>query len=230
MASISQFIGRLKLQFQGKHRVVGWSMSPEEAVSFIKGLGKTVLTFFGYSGMGYEDEDAMLQVAKNLLSGYSPETTLVNIGATSVGIGAVYELAKSMGFETSGIVTTKALEYPDEISVFVDHICFIKDDQYGGRLPKSNELSPTSKAMVDCSDILVGIGGGGISLDELLAGHVQGKKILYIPADMNHELAQQQAERRGLPPPTSFKGDAHDTMTGIKKSDLQKQLKELKDK
>ena len=230
MSKFQQLIGRIKLQFRGRNHIVGWSMKPEQAVSFIKGLGKTLLTFYGFSGMGYEDERQMLRIAREMLSKYSPQTTLVNIGASSTGIGAIYPLAKSMGFTTAGIISTQALEYLEEISEAVDYICFIEDNQWGGKLPNSNELSPTSKAMVECSDILVGIGGGGISLDEMLAGHEQGKQILYFPADMNHERASIHAKRKGLPPPNSFKGDAHDTLSGIKKSDLQEYLKKIRDK
>ena len=135
MSALRQIIGRIGLQLLRKNHVVGWSMTPEEAVSFIKGLGKTVLTFYGYSGMGYEDEKGMLQIARGVLSRYSPQTTLVIIGATEVGVGAVYPIAKSMGFETAGIVTTKALEYPEDISGSVDHLCFVKDNQYGGDYP-----------------------------------------------------------------------------------------------
>lgn len=230
MSKFQQLIGRIKLQLRGKNHIVGWGMKPDEAVSFIKGLGKTLLTFYGFSGLGYENEQEMLRIAREMLSKYSPETTVVNIGASSTGIGAIYPLAKSMGFTTAGIISTQALEYLEDISEAVDHICFIEDTQWGGKLPNSNELSPTSKAMVACSDILVGIGGGAISLDEMLAGEAQGKQILYFPADMNHERAQRQAERRGLPPPASFKGDAYNTLVGMKKSELQERLKEMKNK
>jgi hypothetical protein len=210
MNTIRQFIGRLKLQRHGKNHVVGWSMTPDKAVEFFRSRKKTVLTFCGYSGVGYEDEGGMLQIAKEVLSGYSPETTLVNIGVTSVGIGAIYPLAKSMGFETAGIVTTKALEYPEGISDAADHICFVKDNQFGGKLPNSDRLSPTSQAMVECSDILVGVGGGGISQDEMLAGKELGKPIHYFPAEMNHERAIRYANQKGLPPPQSFLGSIHD--------------------
>ena len=230
MSKIQQLVARAKLQFRGRNHVVGWNMKPEEAVAFIKSMGKVLLTFYGFSGLGYEDEQEMLRIAREMLSKYSPETTLVNIGASSTGIGAIYPLAKSMGFTTAGIISTQALEYLEDISEAVDHICFIEDEQWGGKLPNSNELSPTSRAMVECSDILIGIGGGGISLDEMLAGHEQGKEILYFPADMNHERASRQAEKKGLPPPQSFKGAAHETLSGIKKSDLQKRLKEMQDK
>jgi hypothetical protein len=159
------------------------------------------------------------------LSQYRPEKTLVLGGATEVGIGAIYPLAKTMGFETAGIVTMEEAEDPDDISIFVDHICFIKDTQHGGRLPNSKELSPTSRAMVDCSDIMVAIGGNDISRDELLEGKQQGKPVQYFPADMNHARAVRQAERKGLPPPDSFKGTVHDTFTGLKRSDLEERLK-----
>jgi len=205
MGVLRQFIGRIKLQIRGKNHIVGWSMKPEEAVSFIKSLGKTVLTFFGYSGLGYEDEEGMLNIAKKVLSEHSPQNTLVNIGVTSAGCGAVYPLAKSMGFETSGIVTTLALEYRGEISRSVDHICFIKDPQWGGKLPNSDKLSPTSIAMVECSDLLVGIGGGGICDDEMSYGKELGKPIQYFPAEMNHEKAIRYYKSLGKSPPESFR-------------------------
>jgi hypothetical protein len=169
-----------------------------------------VLTFYGYSGMGYQDEEGMLKTAQQVLSQYRPEKTLFVSGATEVGIGAVYPLAKSMGFETAGIVTMEEAADPEDISVFVDHVCFIRDTQHGGRLPNSNELSPTSRAMVECSDILVAIGGNDISLEELIEGRKQGKPIQYFPAELNHERAVRQAKRKGLPVPESFSGAVHE--------------------
>lgn len=210
MSTLRQLIGRVRLQFRGKNHIVGWSMTSGEAVSFIRKRGKAVLTFLGYSGMGYEDEEGMLKTAQEVLSQYRPEKTLVVIGATRVGIGAVYPLAKSLGFETAGIVTMKAAEDPEGLSRFVDHLCFIKDAQYGGRLPNSTELSPTSKAMVDCSDILVAIGGNDIGREELIEGRKQGKPLQYMPAEMNHERAIRRAKKLGSPPPTSFLGAVHE--------------------
>ena len=203
MSTLRQLIGRFRLQLRGKNHVVGWNMTAEEVIAFFLRQRKTVLTFYGYSGIGYEDEEAMLAIARKVLSGYSTETMLVNIGVTSVGIGAIYPLAKSMGFTTTGIVTSLALDR-DDISASVDHICFVKDKQWGGNLPDSHELSPTSRAMVECSDILVGIGGGGICEAEMLAGKAQGKPVYFYPADKNHARAIQYAKSMGLPPPESF--------------------------
>jgi hypothetical protein len=187
-------------------------MEPEEAVSFIRGRGKMTLTFYGYSGMGYEDEQGMLQTVRHVLNQYRPEKTLVVIGATTVGIGAAYRVAKAMGFETAGIVTTRALAYPQGISEACDHICFIKDSQWGGKLPHSEELSPTSRAMVDCSDIMIAIGGGNISRDEVVEGRKLGKPFEYFPAEMNHEAWTQYTGRADGPPPESFLGSLHETM------------------
>jgi hypothetical protein len=210
MGWFRQFTGRVRLQLRGRHHIVGWSMTADDAVSFIRKRGKTVLTFFGYSGMGYEDEKGMLQIVQEVLSQYLPEKTLVNIGATQVGVGAAYALAKSLGFETSGIVSTEALEYPDDISEAVDHICFVKDSQYGGMLPNSDELSPTSRAMVDGSDILVAIGGNDISRDELLEGKKLGKPVQYFSADMSHERMIRHAQRMGKSMPESFSGSCQE--------------------
>jgi hypothetical protein len=184
-------------------------MTPDDACTFFSEQGKTVLTLFGYSA-GYEDEEAMLQIIQEFLSGYSTETTIVNIGATRGGLGAAYPLAKSLGFTTTGIVSIEALNYPGEISKSVDYVCFIADEQWGGKLPGSDELSPTSKAMVACSNILVGLGGNEISRDELLAGKAQGKPVFFYPAEVNHEWAIHRAKKKGLPRPDSFWGAAHE--------------------
>jgi len=63
-------------------------------------------------------------------------------------------------------------------------------------LPNVDQLSPTSKAMVECSDILVGIGGGGIGERGNACGQAQGKPVHFYPADMNHARAIQYAKKR----------------------------------
>ncbi len=139
-----------------------------------------------------------------------PKSTLVNIGGTEVGIGAAYPVAKSLHFTTTGIVSTKALEDGAEISAAVDHLCFIVDEQWGGKLPDSDELSPTSKAIVACSDVMIGIGGGEISRDEMAAGKELGKPVYFYPAEISHAEAIKRAEHAGLPQPKSFWGEAHE--------------------
>ena len=163
--------------------------SPVEVQRFFEKSGKTVITFAGYSGSGYEDVEGMLAEARGVLSAHAPKKTIVNIGATSSGIGAVYGLAKEMGFETTGIVSTQAKEYDAEISEHVDKVFYVTDESWGGFKPNTNNLSPTSLAMVQNSDVIICIGGGAVARDELTAAKREGKTIKYIPADMNHKAA-----------------------------------------
>ena len=97
MSTLRQIIDKIRFQLRGKNKVVGWNMTPEEAVVFFKGQGKTVLTFFGYM-LGYEHEEEMFRIVRDELSKYSPETALVNDGVTKWGLGEIYPLAKSLGF------------------------------------------------------------------------------------------------------------------------------------
>jgi hypothetical protein len=200
---------RINLESSGKDKVIGWEMTPSQVLAFFKGQGKTVVTFLGYS-VDYENEKAMLKIAEDVLAGYSPETSLINIGATHGGAGAIYPIAKAVGFTTTGIVSSLAIEYLDDISTAVDHVCFVMDSQWGGRLPDSNNLSPTSQALVACSDVFVGIGGGEISRDEMMAGREQGKPVYFYPAEINHEYGIYRAQKMNLPTPDSFWGAAHE--------------------
>jgi len=63
--------------------------------------------------------------------------------------------------------------------------------------------------MVDNSRVVIGIGGGDVARDELLEAKRMGKAVRFMPADMNHEKAQDTARRKGLPQPTDFRGAAH---------------------
>ena len=207
--NIRERLGSVYLRLRGKNKIVGMEMSPEEARMFFKSTNKTALTLFGYSSK-YEDWQAALKILREVLSQHSPATTLVNIGATRGGLGMAYPVAKSMGFTTTGIVASLALKYPADISDAADYVCFIKDDQWGGMMTGSNALSPTSQAMVSCADILVGIGGGEVSRDEMIAGRDLGKPIQFYPAEVNHEWAVRYARKRNMPEPKSFWGAAHD--------------------
>lgn len=199
---------REKLKSEMNHRVVGWAMTPSETKSFFESLGKKVLTLIGYS-MDYEDHEAMLRIVESVLSKYDPDSTVINIGGTKGGVGAAYPIAKAKGFSTTAIVSTCAVEWLDDISSSVDHICFVEDSQWGGKLPDSNQLSPTSQAMVSCSNIFIGIGGGMISRDEMLAAREQGKPVYFYPAERNHQYMIRRAQKRNLDPPESFWGEAH---------------------
>jgi len=167
--------------------------SPREVSTFFAGLHMTVLTLLGYSGVEYEDKAVMLVHVARLLDQVDPKTTILNIGATAVGLGAAYELAKQKGFTTSGIVSTRAKETRTELSPWVDIVFYVKDEMWGGLVKGTEQLSPTSTAMVDVSDSLVAIGGGDIARDEFIAAKGLGKIIQFIPADLNHAIARETA-------------------------------------
>jgi hypothetical protein len=176
--------------------------------AFFKSQKKEVITFVGYSGAEYEDKMAMLEKAGRILDEFVASKTIVNIGATAEGIGAVYELAKRRGFMTTGIVSTQAKKYNAALSPCVDYVFYVEDDTWGGFLEGSDLLSPTSRAMVESSDVLIGIGGGEVGRDELLAAKRSGKEVRFIPADMHHQKAREKAQKKGFPAPTSFGGAA----------------------
>lgn len=182
--------------------------TPEEIRAFFKGRSMNVLTFLGYSGAEYEDRNAMLAQAGRILAQADPKTTIVNIGATADGIGAVYETAKQRGFVTVGIVSTQARDNHVALSPCVDFVFFVKDATWGGLLPGSEQLSPTSSAMVENSDRIVAIGGGEVARDELAAAKRAGKQVEFIAADMNHAKAVEKAQKKGQPVPTDFRGAA----------------------
>jgi hypothetical protein len=181
---------------------------PAAIREFVAGEHKSVVTFVGYSGAEYDDPAAMLNHARRVLDGFDPADTLVNIGATRQGIGAVYPLAKDLGFTTMGIVSVLARQEGVELSPCVDYVFYVPDTTWGGLLPGSTSLSPTSSAMVSASSRIVGIGGGAVARDELLAARAAGKPVEFVPADMNHQLAMDKARNKGAPEPTDFSGAA----------------------
>lgn len=183
--------------------------TPKEIATFFKESHKKVLTFVGYSGTEYENPAAMLTQAKHILAEFDPTQTIVNIGATLDGIGAIYEEAKRQKFVTTGIVSTQAREAKATLSPYVDHVFYVKDPTWGGLLEGTDQLSPTSTAMVISSDVMVGIGGGEVARDEMLAAKRLNKDVRFIPADMNHKKAIEKAMKKGQPAPTEFRGAAH---------------------
>ena len=181
----------------------------ESIKAFVQEKQMTVLTFAGYSGAEYENPQAMISHATRVLGRQDPKKTLINIGATSVGIGAVYEIAKQNGFTTMGIVSSLARDQRVALSKCVDYVFYVKDSTWGGQVPGTNRLAPTSTALVESSDSFVAIGGGDVTRDEMLAARQAGKPVTFIPADMNHRIARERAQKRKEPAPTDFRGSAH---------------------
>lgn len=181
-------------------------VGPEEIRAFFKSTGMQVLTFLGYSGAEYENKALMIEKATRILEQSDPKKTIVNIGATSVGIGAVYEVAKRKGFRTSGLVSILAKENNVPLSPCVDTVFYVKDSTWGGFLSGTEVLSPTSTALVENSDVVIAIGGGEVARDEFIAARRAGKRVQFIPADMNHQIAREKALKKGDAVPTDFRG------------------------
>ena len=174
--------------------------------AYFQKRGRAVVTFVGYSGAGYEDKAAMLARAGAVLDGLDASKTIVNIGATVDGIGAVYQLAKQKGFETTGIVSSQARTSNATIAACAGTVFFVEDETWGGHRKGTTTLSPTSSAIVNVSDYLVAIGGGDVARDEFNEAKGLGKKIEFFPADMNHAIARARAAKTGQPRPTDFRG------------------------
>lgn len=177
------------------------------AVEAIRESGKKVITFCGFSGTGYEDPAKVERALREQLTRFEPQTTTICAGATADGIGIVYPLATRKGFRTIGIVSSRAEAEGAVLSKDVEVVYVVKDDAWGGR--QGALLSPTSQAMVAACDEMIGIGGGAIARDELEEARGQGKRVTFIPADMNHALAVEKARKAGEPPPEDFRGEAH---------------------
>ena len=177
--------------------------------AFLHAKQMTVLTFTGYSGAQYEDTEAMVEHASRVLDGQASARTLINIGATAEGIGAVYEIAKRKGFTTMGIVSTLARDERVALSKCVDYVFFVKDSTWGGQIPGTHRLSPTSAAIVESGTAFVAIGGGDVTRDEMLAARQAGKPVTFIPADMNHKIAREKAQKKGKAEASDFRGSAH---------------------
>jgi hypothetical protein len=117
-------------------------------------------------------------------------------------------VAKRKGFTTAGIVSTQAKAHRVVLSPCVDIVFFVPDATWGGYLPGTATLSPTSRALVQISTSIVAIGGGEVARDESIAARKAGKRVQFLAADFNHGIARARAAQRGQPPPTDFRGAA----------------------
>ncbi len=188
------------------------NMPVEEVIQWFEDQDKYVITFVGFSGAGYERPDSLLEIVTGILDEYDSEKTILNIGATPEGIGLVYALGFGKKMTTTGIVSTQALEYDAKASPLCQHVFYIEDDSWGGYKEGTEILSPTSTAMIEVSDEIIGIGGGAVARDELMAAQALGKKVRFYDLEMNHQTAIDKAESKGNPKPTDFRGEAAKAM------------------
>jgi hypothetical protein len=166
-------------------------MKADEIIALIKGLNKKVYTLFGYSALGYEDENKLKETVRRDLEPLSREEYVINIGATEEGIGKMYEIAKEMGFKTIGVVSTQALSYSGRFSESVDSIYIVNDDYWGGYVPGTTKLAETTKAYLGVSDFISAYGGGINTVVTLKFAKELGIPTKFEEFDMNHALADK---------------------------------------
>jgi hypothetical protein len=133
-------------------------MNSGEALPEIKNWIKRC--FWARSVLDYENKRQVMAEIRKELEPLDRKTTIINIGATEDGIGAAYEVAKILGLETMGIVSTQALTYSGKFSRFVDRIFLVNDKYWGGYLPGTETLAPTTRAFIEASDVISAHGGG----------------------------------------------------------------------
>jgi hypothetical protein len=183
-------------------------VSAAEAVAEIRRRQRRVITFLGFSGAGYEDSAAVAREIERALSPLDAARVVVCAGATAEGIGAVYPIARRLGFATIGIVSSLAEREGARFSPDADIVYVIADTTWGGRMP-DGALAPVSAAMVEAADELIAIGGGDIARDETAAAIALGKPVRFVAADMNHAAARDKARARQQPEPDDFGGTVH---------------------
>lgn len=168
-------------------------LSPDEAVAQIQKIGKKVYTLFGYADLEYENKPEVMAQIELELRALDPATTIINIGATEEGIGAAYEVAKKLGFETMGVVSNRALNYNGKFSSDVDRIYIINDvlRLWGGYIPGTKDAAPVSTVFLRVSNTISAYGGGEhtamVMREAVRRGGIDVK---FTPAEMSHKKAK----------------------------------------
>lgn len=164
--------------------IVSKPLTAEGAIARIQSIGKQVHSLFGYSDLGYKDEHAMLQAVSADLETKDPSHVVIAIGATPGGIGQAYELAKQKGFQTIGIVSSKSLANGGNYSPAVDDIFVVRDQEWGGYVPGTADLTPTTEVFIGASDSISAFGGGEITAVTIAEAVKRAREVRFTPAEM----------------------------------------------
>lgn len=157
------------------------------------------LTFMGFSG-DYAEPGEVEEVIRATLREKREiwgEDLIVCCGATTPGIGMVYDIAVEEGYQTMGIVSSKATEagattfHPACRFTFI-----IEDDKWGGR------DSLTSEIMALTAEEVIKIGGGPISEYEAGRARDLGLPVFEFPASaagMDEKRTREEGFRMDRP-------------------------------
>lgn len=125
-----------------------------------------IIVVGGYSGRGYGDPEAVRQEVRRLLESLVSEhgsNLLVVSGATAVGIGLVYEVAKDLEISTLGVVSELATS--EELSGFCDYVLFIEDPEGSWQVKSDDGDSYLVEAAREGQ--MVYFGGGEVAAMEI---------------------------------------------------------------
>lgn len=205
-AFMAEVLDDMKIRGENRHDttfIVSKPTSPDTALERIRSSGRIIHSIFGFSGLGYRHPDDVMQAVENDLRQLNPDITTVAIGATEEGIGAAYKVARDLGFTTLGIVSSKSIVYDGRYSDFVDEVVIVHDTEWGGYVPGSTDMTPTTQVFVKGSDSIAAYGGGQITAVSIREAKKRGVKVTYTPAEMNPDNIERdnanasEAELRG---------------------------------
>jgi len=159
---------------------------------------RRVLVFSGFSGLGYKDAASLDLKLNQLLDEASADhgahNLMVVAGATSDGIGRVYELASKKGIATLGIVSEQAR---GQASRDCHHVVYVPDPQNTWQVLDEKG----SSYMVEVArngGTFYALGGGSVTLGELNEAKALGVKTQALPDFEPHP--DQVARRRAKDP------------------------------
>ncbi|MDB5184790.1 MAG: hypothetical protein JWN38_598 [Candidatus Saccharibacteria bacterium] len=214
LGNIAHDIRRRAIGRDALRLMVARPLNVNAAIRHIRKLdfpGMKIHSLFGYSALEYEQPDLLEQTILRDLEALDPAETAIAIGATPYGIGRMYPLVKALGFQTLGIVASKALGLSEECAEGVDKIVVVNDSNWGGYRysPETKGLlSPTTRVFLGASDSIAAYGGGHITAVTLQEAHRRQKSVSYTPFEMSHFIAKMLQQQSGNDAPINYYGPA----------------------
>ncbi len=182
-----------------------WKVTPAGVIEqFFDALDKHLICFAGYGELGYEEPGCVRTVCMEVLDPLDRNAVVVHCGTLLRegglnGIADVYQIARGMGFTTTGLFPSIALNFHETHRVAPDceYPFFIEDTGWGG-FREDRTLSPTLTLHLYIAAELVVVGGGKYAAEELQAFDQAGKRVRYFPARMNASATRRWAQNGGL--------------------------------